>query len=210
MAAATITTATPSYAAAIGSSRSTSMCRDARRPPKHCSTACCNSRRRSAARGTWSGEARAVMDQLGNYIVQASGATTAMSVRLGELMLETTPDQLIALLKFLRDDPKCLFNQLIDVCGVDWPEREKRFDVVYNLLSLRNNQRVRVKVATDETTPVPSAAGLYSSANWFERETYDLYGVWFSDHPDLRRLLTHYVFEGHPLRNDLPLPGFVE
>jgi NADH-quinone oxidoreductase subunit C len=133
-----------------------------------------------------------------------------MSVRLGELMLETTPDKLLALLKFLRDDAKCLFNQLVDVCGVDWPEREKRFDVVYNLLSLKNNQRVRVKVATDESTPVPSAASLYSSAGWFERETYDLYGVWFSDHPDLRRILTDYGFEGHPLRKDFPLTGFVE
>ena len=103
-----------------------------------------------------------------------------------------------------------LFNQLVDVCGVDWPEREKRFDVVYNLLSLRNNQRVRIKVATDESTPVPSASSLYSSANWFERETYDLYGVWFSDHPDLRRILTDYGFEGHPLRKDFPLTGFVE
>jgi NADH-quinone oxidoreductase subunit C len=150
------------------------------------------------------------MEELGNHIVQASGATVAMSVRLGELILEATPDRLLALLKFLRDDEKCLFNQLVDVCGVDWPEREKRFDVVYNLLSLKNNQRVRVKVATDESTPVPSAASLYSSAGWFERETYDLYGVWFSDHPDLRRILTDYGFEGHPLRKDFPLTGFVE
>jgi NADH-quinone oxidoreductase subunit C len=125
-------------------------------------------------------------------------------------MLETTPDKVIALLTYLRDDPKCLFKQLIDICGVDWPEREKRFDVVYNLLSLKNNQRIRVKVQTDETTPVPSAAPVYSSAGWFERETYDLYGVWFSDHPDLRRILTDYGFEGHPLRKDFPLTGFVE
>ena len=125
-------------------------------------------------------------------------------------MLETTPDKVVALLTFLRDDPKCLFKQLIDICGVDWPEREKRFDVVYNLLSLKNNLRIRVKVATDETTPVPSAASVYSSAGWFERETYDLYGVWFGDHPDLRRILTDYGFEGHPLRKDFPLTGFVE
>ena len=150
------------------------------------------------------------MEELGRHIVQASGATTAMAVRLGELMLETTPDKLLALLKFLRDDPKCLFNQLVDVCGVDWPEREKRFDVVYNLLSLRNNKRVRVKVATDEATPVPSASSLYNSAGWFERETYDLYGVWFSDHPDLRRILTDYGFEGHPMRKDFPMTGYVE
>ncbi len=150
------------------------------------------------------------MEELGDYIAQKSGATTGIMVRLGELMLETTPDKLIALLTFLKNDSRCLFAQLADVCGVDWPEREKRFDVVYNLLSLANNQRVRVKVATDEATPVPSAAAVYSSATWFERETYDLYGVWFADHPDLRRILTDYGFEGHPLRKDFPLTGFVE
>jgi len=150
------------------------------------------------------------MEEFGDYIAQKSGATTGTMVRLGELMLETTPDRLIALLTFLKNDSRCLFAQLVDVCGVDWPEREKRFDVVYNLLSLANNQRVRVKVATDEATPVPSAAAVYSSATWFERETYDLYGVWFADHPDLRRILTDYGFEGHPLRKDFPLTGFVE
>jgi len=150
------------------------------------------------------------MEEFGDYIAQKSGATKGTMVRLGELMLETTPDRLIALLTFLKNDSRCLFAQLVDVCGVDWPEREKRFDVVYNLLSLANNQRVRVKVATDEATPVPSAAAVYSSATWFERETYDLYGVWFADHPDLRRILTDYGFEGHPLRKDFPLTGFVE
>ena len=151
------------------------------------------------------------LQELGEHITQATaGAVIAANVRLGELMLDTTPDKLIALLTFLRDDPRCLFKQLVDVCGVDWPEREKRFDVVYNLLSLKNNQRIRVKVATDETTPVPSAAPLFSSAGWFEREAYDLYGVWFADHPDLRRILTDYGFEGHPLRKDFPLTGFVE
>ncbi|NDH62006.1 MAG: NADH-quinone oxidoreductase subunit C [Alphaproteobacteria bacterium] len=151
------------------------------------------------------------LKQLGDHVVQATaGAVTGCSVRLGELMLECEPNRLIALLTFLRDDPKCLFKQLIDICGVDWPEREKRFDVVYNLLSLKNNLRVRVKVPTDEATPVPSSAPVYSAAGWFERETYDLYGVWFSDHPDLRRILTDYGFEGHPLRKDFPLTGFVE
>jgi NADH-quinone oxidoreductase subunit C len=151
------------------------------------------------------------LQELGEHIKQATaGAVIAVNVRLGELMLDTTPDKLIGLLTFLRDDPRCLFKQLVDVCGVDWPEREKRFDVVYNLLSLKNNQRIRIKVATDETTPVPSAAPLFSSAGWFERETYDLYGVWFADHPDLRRILTDYGFEGHPLRKDFPLTGFVE
>ncbi|WP_428682206.1 NADH-quinone oxidoreductase subunit C [Reyranella sp.] len=151
------------------------------------------------------------LKELGAHIVQAqAGVVSKAEVRLGELMLETTPDKVIALLTYLRDEPKCLFKQLIDICGVDWPEREKRFDVVYNLLSLKNNQRIRVKLMTDETTPVPSAASVYSSAGWFERETYDLYGVWFSDHPDLRRILTDYGFEGHPLRKDFPLTGFVE
>jgi NADH-quinone oxidoreductase subunit C len=151
------------------------------------------------------------LQELGDHIVQATaGAVTSSDVRLGELMLECRAAKLIGLLRFLRDDPKCLFKQLIDICGVDWPEREKRFDVVYNLLSLKNNQRIRIKVMTDESTPVPSAAPVYSAAGWFERETYDLYGVWFADHPDLRRILTDYGFEGHPLRKDFPLTGFVE
>lgn len=151
------------------------------------------------------------LKQLGDHILQTqAGVVSKADIRLGELMLETTPDKVLSLLTFLRDDPKCLFKQLIDICGVDWPEREKRFDVVYNLLSVKNNQRVRVKLMTDETTPVPSAASVYSSAGWFERETYDLYGVWFSEHPDLRRILTDYGFEGHPLRKDFPLTGFVE
>ena len=148
------------------------------------------------------------MKELGDHIAHATGAVP--SVRLGELMLETSPDKVVALLTFRRDDPKCLCKQLVDVSGVDWPERPKRFDVVYNLLSLKNNLRVRVKVQTDESTPVPSAASVFSSANWFERETYDLYGIWFADHPDLRRILTDYGFEGHPLRKDFPLTGFVE
>ena len=151
------------------------------------------------------------LKELAGHIAQAqAGAVSKTEIRLGELMLETTPDKVVALLTYLRDDPKCLFKQLIDICGVDWPEREKRFDVVYNLLSLKLNQRIRVKLMTDESTPVPSAAPVYSSAGWFERETYDLYGVWFSDHPDLRRILTDYGFEGHPLRKDFPLTGFVE
>jgi NADH-quinone oxidoreductase subunit C len=151
------------------------------------------------------------LKQLGDHILQTqAGVVSKADIRLGELMLDTTPDKVIALLTYLRDDPKCLFTQLIDICGVDWPERGKRFDVVYNLLSVKNNQRIRVKLMTDETTPVPSAASVYSSAGWFERETYDLYGVWFSDHPDLRRILTDYGFEGHPLRKDFPLTGFVE
>jgi NADH-quinone oxidoreductase subunit C len=110
----------------------------------------------------------------------------------------------------LRDDPALQFVSFIDLCGVDYPGREKRFDVVYHLLSPRHNRRIRVKVQADEMTPVPSIITVFPSANWFEREAYDLYGILFSGHPDLRRILTDYGFEGHPLRKDFPLTGFVE
>jgi NADH-quinone oxidoreductase subunit C len=111
---------------------------------------------------------------------------------------------------FLRDDPTCKFVQLSTVCGVDYPEREERFEVVYHLLSLHNNQRMRVKITTDEETTVPSVTGVYPSANWYERETWDMYGIMFDGHPDLRRLLSDYGFQGHPLRKDFPLTGYVE
>ena len=113
-------------------------------------------------------------------------------------------------LSFLRDDPKCRFTVLCDICGVDYPDRPERFDVVYNLLSLKLNQRIRLKVETDEEQPVPSAIGLFSAAGWLEREAWDLFGIYFADHPDLRRILTDYGFEGHPLRKDFPLTGYVE
>ena len=128
----------------------------------------------------------------------------------GELMATVKRDSIRRVLTFLRDDPKCLFTMLVDICGVDYPDRAERFDVVYNLLSLKHNLRIRLKVATDEETPVPSAVSIYSAAGWFERETWDLYGVYFADHPDLRRLLTDYGFEGHPMRKDFPLTGYVE
>ncbi|HXN42758.1 MAG TPA: NADH-quinone oxidoreductase subunit C, partial [Xanthobacteraceae bacterium] len=117
---------------------------------------------------------------------------------------------IVRVMRFLRDDERCLFWCIIDITAVDWPGREQRFDVVYHLLSPRRNQRIRVKVQTDEATPVPSVISVYRGADWFEREVYDLYGVLFSGHPDLRRLLTDYGFEGHPLRKDFPLTGFVE
>ena len=142
--------------------------------------------------------------------IAASGAATSSAIRLGELTVETTIGKVIGLLTFLRDDPRCLFKQLVDICGADYPQRPQRFDVVYHLLSHRHNTRVRVKVATDENTPVPSASAIFPAAPWFERETWDLYGVWFADHPDLRRILTDYGFDGHPLRKDFPLTGFVE
>ena len=128
----------------------------------------------------------------------------------GELVLWTEPSNLLQLIVFLRDDPRCLFKQAMDICGVDYPDRVKRFEVVYNLLSLKTNRRVRVKVATDEDTPVPSVTSLYSAAGWWEREAWDMFGIFFSDHPDLRRILTDYGFEGHPLRKDFPLTGYVE
>jgi len=126
------------------------------------------------------------------------------------LMVTVRAQHMVKILIFLRDDPLCLFKVLVDICGADFPERPQRFDVVYNLLSLVHNQRIRVKVEADDQTPVPSVTGVHNSANWFEREAWDMYGIMFAEHPDLRRLLTDYGFEGHPLRKDFPLTGFVE
>lgn len=128
----------------------------------------------------------------------------------GEMVVHTSHDNLLALLTALRDDEKCLFKQLVDIAGVDYPEREQRFDVVYQLLSFHHNARLRVKLATSELLPVPSTASLFSSAGWYEREAWDMYGILFSDNPDLRRILTDYGFDGHPQRKDFPLTGFVE
>ncbi len=151
------------------------------------------------------------LEQLGDTIVAAlGGAASAYTVTLGQLTLAADAADIVGVMRFLRDDERCLFWCIIDITAVDWPEREKRFDVVYHLLSPRRNQRIRVKVQTDEATPVPSVISVYRGADWFEREVYDLYGVLFSGHPDLRRLLTDYGFEGYPLRKDFPLTGFVE
>ncbi|MEE8123653.1 MAG: NADH-quinone oxidoreductase subunit C [Alphaproteobacteria bacterium] len=151
------------------------------------------------------------LEELGEYVLGAlpemvSGADVAH----GELTIEVNWDAIVTALTFLRDDTNCQFRQLIDICGVDYPGRERRFEVVYHLLSLRHNQRIRVKLSTDESTPVPSATGVFSAAGWWEREAWDLYGILFSGHPDLRRILTDYGFEGHPLRKDFPLTGHVE
>jgi NADH-quinone oxidoreductase subunit C len=140
----------------------------------------------------------------------SEAAILASRTSHGELTLDVARDKIVDVLQFLRDDPKCRFEVLIDICGVDWPGRESRFDVVYHLLSPRLNQRVRVKLETDETTPVASAVDVFSAANWFEREAYDMYGILFSGHPDLRRILTDYGFQGYPLRKDFPLTGYVE
>ncbi|QQP92134.1 NADH-quinone oxidoreductase subunit C [Skermanella sp. TT6] len=131
-------------------------------------------------------------------------------IELGELIITVQRQSIVRVMTFLRDDTSCQFKQLIDLCGADYPSREERFEVVYNLLSLKHNLRIRVKVATDEDTPVPSISEVFSAAPWFEREAWDLYGIFFSDHPDLRRILTDYGFEGHPLRKDFPLTGYVE
>ena len=146
------------------------------------------------------------------YLIRDKLPTIVMDVAVqgGELIVQSAREGLLALLTFLRDDSACQYRQLMDVCGVDYPERPDRFDVVYHLLSPRFNRRVRVKVRTDENQPVPSAVPIFSSAGWFEREAWDLFGILFSDHPDLRRLLTDYGFEGHPLRKDFPLTGYVE
>jgi NADH-quinone oxidoreductase subunit C len=151
------------------------------------------------------------LQELGDHLAQAMPqAVCAREIAHGELIVTVHRDAIVAVLTFLRDDPKCLMAQLVDVCGVDYPERTERFEVVYNLLSLKHNRRIRVKVTTDEEHAVPSVTGVYRAAGWFERETWDLFGIYFSDHPDLRRLLTDYGFEGHPLRKDFPLTGYVE
>ena len=151
------------------------------------------------------------LQELGEYISAAlPQEIVETKVGLDELAVLAQRGAVVEVLTFLRDDVNCQFQQLLDVCGVDYPEREPRFEVVYNLLSLTHNRRVRVKIRTDEETPVPSVTGVFNSANWWERETWDLMGILFSDHPDLRRIMTDYGFEGHPLRKEFPLTGYVE
>ncbi len=151
------------------------------------------------------------LQELGTAIAAAlPGAIRSSSVAFGELTLEVEPARLIETVRHLRDDPGCLFVSFIDLTAVDYPNRVPRFDVVIHLLSPRHNLRVRVKVATDEDVAVPSLTSLYPAADWFEREAYDLFGIVFAGHPDLRRILTDYGFEGHPLRKDFPMTGYVE
>jgi NADH-quinone oxidoreductase subunit C len=151
------------------------------------------------------------LEELSSHIeAKLSGAVERREILLGELTLFVACDRIARVLTELRDDTECLFEVLIDICGVDYPEREKRFEVVYHLLSPRRNQRIRVKCVTDEDTPVPSVVDVFPAANWFEREAYDMYGILFSGHPDLRRILTDYGFQGYPLRKDFPLTGYVE
>ncbi|MBL4837873.1 MAG: NADH-quinone oxidoreductase subunit C [Kordiimonadaceae bacterium] len=151
------------------------------------------------------------LKELGDSIAdRLENEVNSVVVAYGELTLSVRAEHIQKVLTFLRDDPDCCFKQLIDLCGNDYPERSKRFDVVYHLLSLQLNQRIRVKVKTDEDTPVPTAIEVFPAAGWFEREAWDMYGIFFADHPDLRRMLTDYGFQGHPLRKDFPVSGFVE
>lgn len=151
------------------------------------------------------------LHELASHIADKLGDKLAASqVEYGELTLTTDGSDILDVLGFLRDDVQCCFVCLIDISGVDYPSRDKRFDVVYHLLSPQQNQRIRVRVMVSEDVTLPSATPIYPGADWFEREAYDLYGILFSGHPDLRRLLTDYGFEGHPLRKDFPLTGYVE
>ena len=151
------------------------------------------------------------LEELGEQLSLAlPHEVTETSVMFGELVVYARTRPVVKVLTYLRDDLNCQFKELMDVTAVDYPERERRFDVVYNLLSLTHNRRIRVKVAVDEEMAVPSAVSVFSAANWYEREIWDMFGVRFSDHPDLRRLLTDYGFEGHPLRKEFPVTGHVE
>ena len=141
---------------------------------------------------------------------QLEDKVTHSQIAFGELSLTVDAADIVSVLRFLRDDQQTQYACFIDLCGVDYPERAKRFDVVYHLLSPKGNARIRVKLSTDARTPVPSVVEIFPAAEWFEREAYDLYGILFTGHPDLRRLLTDYGFEGHPLRKDFPLTGFTE
>ena len=151
------------------------------------------------------------LSELGEHVASSLGnAIRSWTIAFDELTMIAETNRIVDVLGFLQSDPTCQFVNLTDICGVDWPSREQRFDVVYHLLSPKNNARIRIKISADERILVPSVCEVFPSSDWFEREVYDLYGVLFSGHPDLRRLLTDYGFDGHPLRKDFPLTGFVE
>ena len=151
------------------------------------------------------------MEDLRDHIVdQMDDAVNSAEISFGELTINARRAEIVKVITFLRDDPICKFTSLIDICGVDYPARERRFDVVYHMMSMAHNTRIRIKVTTDEEIPVHSVAEVFPNANWYEREAFDMYGIVFDEHPDMRRLLTDYGFEGYPLRKDFPLSGFVE
>ncbi|HER26925.1 MAG TPA: NADH-quinone oxidoreductase subunit C, partial [Rhodospirillales bacterium] len=152
-----------------------------------------------------------VLKDLGDLLADTlASEVVSTDVSHGELAIAVHADCIVKVLTFLRDNVNCQFKVLVDVCGVDYPDREQRFEVVYNLLSMSHNLRIRVKVRVAENVPVPSVTGVFNSANWWEREAWDLLGIYFAGHPDLRRIMTDYGFEGHPLRKDFPLTGYVE
>ncbi len=151
------------------------------------------------------------LSELAAYINErAVGGVVSLDIKFDELTLVCNAQDIVAILTFLRDDAQCQFINITDICGVDWPSRARRFDVVYHLMSPRQNLRIRVKVEVGEGETVPSVFSVFPGADWFEREAYDLYGILFTGHPDLRRILTDYGFDGHPLRKDFPTTGFVE
>ena len=151
------------------------------------------------------------MQDLKEHIESALGdAVNSIDIAFGELTVNARRAEIVRVINYLRDDALCKFTTLVDICGADYPERERRFDVVYHLLSMGHNQRIRVKVTTDEEEPVRSITSIFPVADWFEREAFDMYGIIFDQHPDLRRILTDYGFEGYPLRKDFPLSGYVE
>ena len=149
-------------------------------------------------------------DRLYAHLSSHIEETNSLQIADDEIVISSAATSLLRLIQFLKEDQNCKFNILIDICGVDYPEKDKRFEVVYHFLSLSVNRRIRVKLMTDEETKVPSIVDLFPSAGWYEREVYDLFGVIFSGNTDLRRLLTDYGFKGHPLRKDFPLTGYVE
>ena len=151
------------------------------------------------------------MEDIKDHIIESLGdAVNSAEIKVGELTIHARRAEVMKVISFLRDDPICKFASLIDICGVDYPARERRFDVVYHMLSMAHNTRIRIKVTTDEEIPVHSISSLFPNADWYEREAFDMYGITFANHPDMRRILTDYGFEGYPLRKDFPLSGFVE
>jgi len=151
------------------------------------------------------------MEDLKDHIQASLGdAVNSIDIAFDEMTVHARRAEIVKVISFLRDDPLCRYASLIDVAGADYPGRDRRFEVVYHMLSMSHNTRIRIKATTDADTPVPSVTSLFPNADWYEREAFDMYGISFEGHPDLRRILTDYGFEGHPLRKDFPLSGFVE
>ena len=151
------------------------------------------------------------MEDLKDHIEASLGdAVNSIDISFGEMTVNARRAEIVKVISFLRDDPLCRYASLIDIAGADYPGRDRRFDVVYHMLSMSHNTRIRIKATTDADTPIPSITSLFPNADWYEREAFDMYGISFEGHPDLRRILTDYGFEGFPLRKDFPLSGFVE